>query len=95
MRRVDANYWQIMQFKLLAGRLPDEDDDRLGRMVAVVNATSARRLFPGAAAVGQSGANLDYLANTLRHLTLLGVRDRQLELLYAAARTSARRSGAE
>ena len=53
MRRVDANYWKIMQFKLLAGRLPDEDDDRLGRMVAVVNATSARRLFPGAAAVGQ------------------------------------------
>jgi putative ABC transport system permease protein len=53
MRRVDANYWKIMQFKLLAGRLPDEDDDRLGRMVAVVNATTARQLFPGAAAVGQ------------------------------------------
>lgn len=53
MRRVDANYWRIMQFKLLAGRLPDEDDDRLGRMVAVVNATTARQLFPGAAAVGQ------------------------------------------
>jgi glutathione-specific gamma-glutamylcyclotransferase len=48
-----------------------------------------------AAAVGQSGANLDYLANTLRHLTLLGVRDRRLEMLYAAARTSASRSGAE
>ena len=53
MRRVDANYWQIMQFRLLAGRLPNEDDDRLGRMVAVVNATTARQLFPGAAAVGQ------------------------------------------
>ncbi|KGF82425.1 ABC transporter permease [Massilia sp. JS1662] len=53
MRRVDANYWHIMQFKPLAGRLPNEDDDRLGRMVAVVNATSARRLFPGSAAVGQ------------------------------------------
>ncbi len=53
MRRVDANYWKIMQFKLLAGRLPDEDDDRLGRMVAVVNAMTARQLFPGAAAVGQ------------------------------------------
>jgi putative ABC transport system permease protein len=53
MRRVDANYWKIMQFKLLAGRLPGEDDDRLGRMVAVVNATTARRLFPGTAAVGQ------------------------------------------
>jgi putative ABC transport system permease protein len=53
MRRVDANYWKIMQFKLLAGRLPGDDDDRLGRMVAVVNATTARRLFPSAAAVGQ------------------------------------------
>lgn len=53
MRRVDANYWKILQFRLLAGRLPDEDDDRLGRMVAVINATTARRLFPGAAAVGQ------------------------------------------
>jgi putative ABC transport system permease protein len=53
MRRVDANYWKIMQFKLLAGRLPIDDDDRLGRMVAVVNATTARQLFPGASAVGQ------------------------------------------
>lgn len=53
MRRVDANYWKIMQFKLLAGRLPNEDDDRQGRMVAVLNATTARQLFPGAAAVGQ------------------------------------------
>ncbi|EEF23515.1 conserved hypothetical protein, partial [Ricinus communis] len=53
LRRVDANYWQIMQFRLLAGRLPNEDDDRLGRMVAVVNATSARQLFPGGGAVGQ------------------------------------------
>jgi putative ABC transport system permease protein len=53
MRRVDANYWKIMQFQVLAGRLPSEDDDRLGRMVAVVNATSARQLFPGGDAVGQ------------------------------------------
>jgi putative ABC transport system permease protein len=47
MRRVDADYWKIMDFKLLAGRLPNEDDDRMGRLVAVVNATTARRLFPG------------------------------------------------
>ena len=53
MRRVDADYWKILDFHLLAGRLPDEDDDRLGRLVAVVNASTARRLFPGAAAVGQ------------------------------------------
>ncbi|KQV52261.1 ABC transporter permease [Massilia sp. Root335] len=53
LRRVDADYWKILDFHLLAGRLPDEDDDRLGRLVAVVNASTARRLFPGAAAVGQ------------------------------------------
>jgi putative ABC transport system permease protein len=53
MRRVDADYWKILDFHVLAGRLPDEDDDRLGRRVAVVNASTARRLFPGAAAVGQ------------------------------------------
>jgi putative ABC transport system permease protein len=53
MRRVDADYWKILDFHVLAGRLPNEDDDRLGRLVAVVNASTARRLFPGAAAVGQ------------------------------------------
>jgi putative ABC transport system permease protein len=53
LRRVDADYWKIMDFRLLAGRLPNAEDDRLGRMVAVVNATSARQLFPGVAAVGQ------------------------------------------
>jgi putative ABC transport system permease protein len=53
LRRVDADYWKILDFHLLTGRLPDEDDDRLGRLVAVVNASTARKLFPGAAAVGQ------------------------------------------
>jgi putative ABC transport system permease protein len=54
MRRVDADYWKILDFRLLAGRLPDEDDDRNGRLVAVLNATTARRLFPDNAAVGQA-----------------------------------------
>jgi putative ABC transport system permease protein len=45
MRRVDADYWRILDFKLLAGRLPNPDDDRAGRFVAVINATTARRLF--------------------------------------------------
>ncbi|WP_075792388.1 ABC transporter permease [Massilia putida] len=53
MRRVDADYWKILDFHVLAGRLPNEDDDRLGHLVAVVNASTGRRLFPGAAAVGQ------------------------------------------
>src|SRR5262249_38925008 len=57
--------------------------------------SDTERIRRVAAAVGKSGANLDYLANTLRHLSLLGVRDRRLESLYAAARSSARRSGAE
>ena len=53
MRRVDADYWRILDFKLLAGRLPDADDDRNGRFVAVINASTARRLFGDAAAPGQ------------------------------------------
>lgn len=54
MRRVDADYWQILDFKLLAGRLPDEDDDRNGRLVAVLNASTARQLFADSAAVGHT-----------------------------------------
>ena len=57
MRRVDADYWKILDFKLLAGRLPNEDDDVKGRLVAVVNASTARRLFGGhapAQAVGRT-----------------------------------------
>jgi putative ABC transport system permease protein len=53
MRRVDADYWKILDFKLLAGRLPNADDDSAGRFVAVINATTARRLFGDAAAPGQ------------------------------------------
>lgn len=53
MRRVDANYWKILDFKLLAGRLPTLDDELQGRLVAVLNETIARQLFPGQAAVGQ------------------------------------------
>lgn len=55
MRRVDADYWKILDFRLLAGRLPTAADDATGRMIAILNATTAKRLFPGtpAAAVGQ------------------------------------------
>jgi cation transport protein ChaC len=34
---------------------------------------------------GQSGANLDYLINTVRHLSDLGIRERHLERLMAIA----------
>jgi putative ABC transport system permease protein len=53
MRRVDADYWRILDFKLLAGRLPNADDESVGRFVAVINATTAHRLFGDAPAVGQ------------------------------------------
>jgi putative ABC transport system permease protein len=53
MRRVDADYWKILDFKLLAGRLPNADDDSTGRFVAVINATTARKLFGDAPAPGQ------------------------------------------
>ena len=59
MRRADADYWKILDFHVLAGRLPNEADDAAGRMIAIVNASTARRLFPGEAraapghAVGQ------------------------------------------
>jgi putative ABC transport system permease protein len=47
MRRADADYWKVLDFRLLAGRLPTAADDAAGRMIAVLNASSARRLFPG------------------------------------------------
>jgi putative ABC transport system permease protein len=55
MRRADADYWKILDFHVLAGRLPDAADDAAGRMIAVINASSARRLFAGPppAALGQ------------------------------------------
>ncbi|HYE40966.1 MAG TPA: ABC transporter permease [Ramlibacter sp.] len=53
LRRVDANYWKILDFKLLAGRLPTLDDEQQGRLVAVINETVAQQLFAGGAAVGK------------------------------------------
>jgi putative ABC transport system permease protein len=53
MRRVDANYWKILDFKLLSGRVPTVDDELHGRTVAVINQSSARKLFPDRPAVGE------------------------------------------
>ena len=52
MRHTDAEYWKILDFTLVAGRLYDADDLAHGRMVAVLNQSTARKLFP-AFAVGQ------------------------------------------
>ncbi len=55
LRRVDADYWKVLDFRLLAGRLPTDADDAAGRHIAIVNAATAARLFPGTAqvAIGQ------------------------------------------
>ncbi|MQA23764.1 ABC transporter permease [Rugamonas rivuli] len=53
MRRTDAEYWKILDFKVLQGRVPDQADVDQGRFVAVVNASTARKLFPGQQALGQ------------------------------------------
>ncbi len=53
LRRADAEYWEIMDFKVLAGRVPSRDDVAKGRFVAVVNETTAKKLFPNMPAVGQ------------------------------------------
>lgn len=53
MRRTDAEYWKILDFKVLQGRVPDQADVDQGRFVAVVNASTARKLFPGQQALAQ------------------------------------------
>lgn len=53
MRRADAEYWQILDFKLLSGRVPTEEDVKQGRFVAVVNESTAKKIFGSAAVVGQ------------------------------------------
>jgi putative ABC transport system permease protein len=54
MRRADANYWKILDFTLLAGRLPTADDDARGRFVAVLAESAASKLFGPGAALGKS-----------------------------------------
>ncbi|MES2296911.1 MAG: ABC transporter permease [Pseudomonadota bacterium] len=49
LRRADAPYWKVLDFKLVAGRVPDQDDVDHARLVAVLNASNAERLFGGAA----------------------------------------------
>lgn len=53
LRNTDAEYWKILDFTVLAGRVINDDDVAQGRFVAVVNASTARRLFPDSAALGQ------------------------------------------
>lgn len=53
LRHTDAPYWQVLNFRLLAGRLTRDDDDAQGRAVAVVNQSTARKLFGAGRALGE------------------------------------------
>lgn len=74
MRRVDANYWKILDFTLVAGRLPTQEDEERGRMVAVINQSSARLLFGQAPAVGKT------VSVGGQQLQLIGVVEDELHL---------------
>lgn len=53
MRLTDAEYWQILDFTVISGRVINADDVAHGRMVAVLNQSTARKLFPGQPYLGQ------------------------------------------
>ena len=53
-RSVDAEYWQILDFTVLDGRLPSAEDVARGRFLAVLNTSTAKKLFGEARAVGQT-----------------------------------------
>jgi putative ABC transport system permease protein len=53
MRRADAEYWEILDFRVLDGRVIGQDDVTAGRFVAVINASTAQKLFGASRAVGQ------------------------------------------
>jgi len=74
MRRTDANYWRILDFTVLAGRLPTADDDAHGRFVAVVNKASADKLFGSAAAVGRM------VSVSGQQFQIIGVVDNEMQL---------------
>jgi putative ABC transport system permease protein len=74
MRRTDANYWKILDFTLLEGRLPTAEDDALGRFVAVINRASARKLFAGEAAAGKS------VRVSGQQFTVIGVVENEMQL---------------
>lgn len=69
----DRGYFRALDIPLLRGRLFDATDTPEGRHVALVNETLARRLFPGADALGRRlrVTGMDAYGN--RWLTIVGV----------------------
>jgi macrolide transport system ATP-binding/permease protein len=53
-RETSANYFQVLQVKLIAGRFYTEADDASKPRVAVINRALAKRFFPGENPVGRT-----------------------------------------
>ena len=53
LKRTDGEYWNILRFDFLEGGPFAEADDRAGNSVAVINATTRRRFFGSAPALGR------------------------------------------
>ncbi len=74
MRRADADYWKVLDFTLLSGRLPTVEDEQQGRFVAVINRHTAGRLFGSMAPVGQA------ISVSGQTLQVIGVVDNEMHM---------------
>lgn len=54
VRRTDAGYWRILDFRFLEGRPYNAQEDESGALVAVINDTLREKLFGKAPATGKS-----------------------------------------
>ncbi|HEX9698661.1 MAG TPA: ADOP family duplicated permease [Acidobacteriota bacterium] len=53
VNRVDADYFETLGIRIVAGRSFSEDDDRSAPLVAIVNRAAASAYLPGRSALGQ------------------------------------------
>ena len=63
IRHVEPGFWDLTRFRFLEGGPFGAEDDRAGRQVAVINATTSRRLFGGPSATGRE---LEHAGRTFR-----------------------------
>ena len=54
MKRTDAEFWQVLDFTFLEGSPYSHEDVEQAQFVAVINATTRRKFFGAAHAVGQT-----------------------------------------
>jgi len=67
-REVSANYFEMLEARLLRGRYFNEDEDKTKGSVAIVNQTFARQYFPGEDAVGKTYGNTTLAPDSIRRI---------------------------